>query len=498
MKSTGGCPGKEMVMNVMKVHCVVAMALLAGGLQAQEPPSLPKLENPLAGVAATESSLADQTGIAVTIYNNDLALVRDTRKIKLLPGEQSLRFMDVAQKVRPETVSLKSLTAPGSLAILEQNYEFDLISPSKLMEKYVGKPVRLVNFNNQIGFTEKDAELLSVNEGPVFKVGEEIYLGMPGQVVLPKIPENLIPKPSLVWLLQNTGTDHEVEVTYLTGGIQWRADYVLTLAKDEKTLDVEGWVTLINQSGAQYRNAQLKVVAGEVNIVQSHEMAMDIAGAGAKMMRAAPAPMREESFAEYHLYTLPRRTTIKENESKQVSLLTATGVSVKKIYEYRGNVAFYSQQIPPQKEEKVGVFLVLRNSEANHLGMPLPAGVMRVYQQDQDGMLQFAGEDNIKHTPKDEDVRLRLGNAFDIVGERVQTDFRQLAPSLTEAAFKIAIRNHKEIPITVDIVEPMAGDWEITEKSQEFVKKDAQTAVFSVPVAKNGETVVTYRVRVKY
>ncbi len=484
----------------MKIHCVIIVALSIGAVWAQETPTLPKIQDSLKeGVIATESSLADQTDVAVTIYNNDLALVRDKRKIKLLPGEQSLRFMDVAQKVRPETVSLKSLTAPGSLAILEQNYEFDLISPSKLMEKYVGKPVRLVNFNNEIGFTEKDAELLSVNEGPVFKVGEEIYLGMPGQVVLPKIPDTLIAKPSLVWLLQNAGTDHDVEVTYLTAGIAWRADYVLTLAKDEKSIDVEGWVTLINQSGAQYANAKLKVVAGEVNIAQPEEMRSDMAVGGAKMMRAmAPAPMREETFAEYHLYTLPRRTTIKENESKQVSLLTASGASVKKVYEYRGNVMFYSQRIPLQAEEKVGVFLVLRNSEANHLGMPLPAGVMRVYQQDNDGMLQFSGEDRIKHTPKDEDVRLRLGNAFDIVGERVQTDFTQVASTVTESAFKITIRNHKDIPINVDIVEPMVGDWQILEKSHEFVKKDAQTAIFSVPVPKDGETVVTYRVRVKY
>ncbi|MCX5757658.1 MAG: DUF4139 domain-containing protein [Candidatus Hydrogenedentes bacterium] len=380
----------------MKVHCVIVVALLMCAAWAQEPPALPKIQDSLKeGVTATESSLADQTDVAVTIYNNDLALVRDKRKIKLLPGEQSLRFMDVAQKVRPETVSLKSLTAPGSLAILEQNYEFDLISPSKLMEKYVGKPVRLVNFNNQIGFTEKDAELLSVNEGPVFKVGEEIYLGMPGQVVLPKIPDTLIAKPSLVWLLHNVGTDHDVEVTYLTAGIAWRADYVLTLAKDEKTLDVEGWVTLNNQSGAQYSNAQLKVVAGEVNVVPAAQPMPEMAAGRAMKLAAAPAPMREETFAEYHLYTLPRRTTIKENESKQVSLLTASGASVKKVYEYRGNVMFYSQRIPPQAEEKVGVFLVLRNSDANHLGMPLPAGVMRVYQQDNDGMLQFAGEDHI-------------------------------------------------------------------------------------------------------
>jgi len=243
----------------------------------------------------------------------------------------------------------------------------------------------------------------------------------------------------------------------------------------------------------------MKVVAGEVNIVTPPRPAMAAKGAyGGAMAAPAPPPMREEAFAEYHLYTLPRRTTIKQNESKQVSLLTAAGVGVKKIYEYRGNEGFYSQPIPPQKEEKVGVFLKFANKQENQLGMPLPAGIMRVYQEDSEGMLQFSGEDSIKHTPKDEDVRLRLGNAFDVVGERTQTDFQRLSDRLFESAYEIKLRNHKDSAIAVDIVEPMTEDWTILEKSHEFVKKDARTAVFTVPVPKDGETIVTYRVRVNY
>ncbi len=464
------------------------LACMAGVAWAQQPTA-----------PVSESTLKDQTGIAVTIYNNDLALVRDQRKIALPSGEQHLRFMDVAEKIRPETVSLRSLSAPGALAILEQNYEYDLMSPAKLMEKYVGKQVKLVNFSNEIGFTEKQAELMSMNDGPIYKIDNQIYLGHPGQVALPEIPENLIAKPSLIWLLQNTGADHQVEVTYLTGGISWRADYVVTLNREETKIDLEGWVTLNNQSGAQYTDAQMKVVAGEVNVVQP-PMPMMEAKADFAMGRAmaAPPPMREESFAEYHLYTLPRKTTIKQNESKQVSLLTAAGVAVKKVYEYRGSEQFYSQPIPPQMEEKVGVFLKFDNKEANHMGMPLPAGVMRVYQEDSEGMLQFSGEDGIKHTPKDEEVRLRLGNAFDVVGERTQTDFQRISDRVFESAYEIKIRNHKDAAISVDVVEPMTEDWTILEKSSEFVKKDARTAVFTLPVAKDGETVLTYRVRVKY
>jgi len=485
----------------LTLTCVVILTGVAAAQEAAAPaPAQTKLNDPLKNsVVSAETTLKDQTDVAVTIYNNDLALVRDRRKIKLLPGEQSLRFMDVAEKIRPETVSLKSISAPGALAILEQNYAYDLMSPAKLMEKYVGKQVRLVNLSTEVNFSQVDAELLSVNESPVYKVGRDIYLGHPGQVVLPDIPENLIAKPTLIWILQNNGTDHDVEVTYLTAGIGWKADYVVTLDKTETKLDLEGWVTLNNQSGAQYTNAQMKVVAGEVNIVQPERQVMLDKAAGAVMQRmAAPAPMREETFAEYHLYTLPRRTTIKQNESKQVSLLTAAAVPVTKVYEYRGNEGFYSQPIPPQKEEKVGVFLKMMNKEENHLGMPLPAGVMRVYQEDTEKMLQFAGEDRIKHTPKDEEVRLRLGNAFDVVGERTQTDFQRLSDRIFESAYEIKIRNHKQNDITVDVVEPMTEDWTILEKSHEFVKKDARTAVFSLPVPVNGETVLKYRVRVKY
>jgi len=462
---------------------------------SQEPP---RLQDSLKGSAfQAESTLADQTDVAVTVYNNDLALVRDKRDVKLLPGETSLTFMDVAEKIRPETVSLRSLTAPDALRILEQNYAYDLMSPEKLMEKYVGKQVRLVNLSTEVNYTEKEATLLSTNGGPVYKVNNEIYLGFPGQVVLPEIPENLIAKPSLIWLLANSGTDHTVEATYLTGGIGWRADYVVTLDRSDMQMDLEGWVTLNNQSGAQYTNAQLKLVAGDVNVVRPEPEARgDIMMM--KSMAAEAAPMRQEAFAEYHLYTLPRRTTIKNNESKQVSLLTANGVGVQKIYEYRGNEYYYSQIIPPQKEEKVDVFLKFQNRLENQLGMPLPAGVMRVYQEDTDGMLQFAGEDRLEHTPKDEEVRLRLGNAFDVVAERTQMDFDRIADNVFESEYEIKIRNHKESDIVVDIVEPMPGDWDILTKSHEFKKKDARTAVFSVPVPKDGETVVTYRVRVKY
>jgi hypothetical protein len=440
-----------------------------------------------------ETTIGDQTDVAVTVYNNNLALVRDRRKMNLGTGEAALVFSDVAELIRPETVSIRSVSNPGSIRIVEQNYEYDLMSPEKLMEKYIGKTVKLQNFSKDVDLTTVEAVLLSLNNGPVYRVGDEIYLGYPGNVVLPEVPENLIAKPSLIWLLDNDQGSQELEATYLTGGLSWKADYVVRMSKDEKKADIDAWVTLDNQSGAAYTNAQLKLVAGDVNIVPQ-EMPM---AKFERAMAASPAPMIEESFAEYHLYTLPRRTTIKQAQSKQVSLFNAAGIGVTKKYEFRGQGYYFYQRIPQMESEKVGVFIEFKNEEANQLGMPLPGGVMRLYQEDSDSMLQFAGEDRIQHTPKNEKVTLRMGNAFDVVGERVQTNYRVVSGNVHESEYKITLRNHKETDIVVDVVEPMMAEWRILQSSIPHEKRDAQTAVFRVPVKADGEVVLTYGVQVR-
>lgn len=458
----------------------VLMLSLAAPAGAQQP-------------AAT--SIEDQTEIAVTAYNNGLALVRDTRRLSLPTGAVQLRFMDVAEKIRPETVSLRSTSQTGSVRVVEQNYEYDLISPQKLMEKYVGKEVRLLNFHKQMGFQEVTATLLSTNNGYVYEVDGAIHLGHPGNVVLPEIPENLIAKPSLIWTVENERARQTLEATYLTGGISWRADYVLTLAKDDSEFDLDGWVTMNNQSGATYENAKLKLVAGDVNVVSGqHEFEREVFAEEFALDAAMPV---EESFAEYHLYTIPRPTTIKQNQSKQVMLLTADGVNAKKRYEYRGQQRYYFQHMPPMLEQRVAVFLDFENEQDNALGIPLPAGIMRIYQEDSEGALQFAGEDRIEHTPKDETVTLRMGNAFDVVAERTQTDFEVIATNVYECAFEIKIRNHKEQDVVVDVVEPVPGDWRIIIENIAHEKKDAHTAVFSLPVEQDGETTLRYRVRVR-
>ncbi len=483
--------------NASRMLLVTALCLfpLAAVPQA---PELRKLEDTVEGrLRSGQTTMDDQTDVAVTVYNNNRALVRDRRSIKMLPGESALCFMDVAAKIMPETVSLRSINDPGALKILEQNYEFDLVSPEKLMEKYVGREVTLVNKDTTNDFIEQTATLLSVNNGPVYKVEDKIYLGHPGIVVLPKMPEELIAKPTLVWLLANEGTDHEVEAAYLTEGMNWRADYVLTLNREETALDIEGWVTLTNQSGVAYSNAQLKLVAGDVNMVQPQVADME----RSLVYFTEPAPaslMVEERFAEYHLYTLQRRTAIRENQTKQVSLLSGANVAVEKQYELRGNTGFYCNPIEAQRDQNADVFVIFQNREENGLGMPLPAGIMRLYQADQSGMLQFSGEDRIRHTPKNEEVRLKLGKAFDVVGDRTQEDHKALGPDSHESAFTILVRNRKNTAVKVDVVEPMLGDWTILEESIPHIKKDARTAVFTLDVPADGEAKLTYRVRVSF
>lgn len=349
------------------------------------------------------STLNDQQEVAVTIYNNNLALVKDQRKLKLASGQVALAFRDVSAQIRPETALLRSVSAPGSLNVIEQNFDFDLLTPQKLLEKYVGKTVGIIRMNPATGVeTREEAQVLSTQNGTVLKIGDRIETGMPGRIVYGEVPANLRDRPTLVMSLNNTNAQAQnVELSYLTGGLGWKADYVVELNPADDKLDISGWVTLSNTSGASYRNAKLQLVAGDVNQVRQNElMPMQ---AGASFARAAPvvAKMSEESLFEYHLYTLDRPTTIAENQTKQVALLSATNVPVRKEFLLAGNDYYYQGGYGDLgKKMKIGVFIELENKESSHLGMPLPKGIIRVYKKDTAGNAQFIGEDNIDHTPK--------------------------------------------------------------------------------------------------
>jgi hypothetical protein len=454
--------------------------------------------------AVQTSTLADQKAVAVTVYNSNIALVRDVRQLRLPTGTVDLRFMDIAAKVNPATVHIVSVTAPKELTVLEQNYEYDLLNPAKLLDKYVGKEVTLVRLHTENNSTREEpvkATLLANNEGPVWRVGNEIVTGMGAdRLVFPDLPENLYSKPTLVWLLDNRqGGEQSVEASYLTSEMNWNADYVLTVVADQKNADLNGWVTVVNHSGTRFRNAQLQLVAGEVHRVQPPVEVY------ARMAKAVPAPpaapqFAQEAISEYHLYTLERRTNLQQNETKQISLLTSTGIHIEKVFEVDGQSYYYQNPQRPGApfKDPVQVHLKFRNSQDNSLGQPLPAGTVRVYQGDSKGRVQFIGEDHIDHTPKDETLDLHTGNAFDVVEERKQTDFKAFGSNTVEMAFEITLRNHKPEPITVEVNEPLGGDWTMLDSNFKYEKTAAFAARFSVPVAANDQSVLKYRVRVRY
>jgi hypothetical protein len=390
------------------------------------------------------STLDDQTSLSLTVYNSSIALVRDVRNIRLPSGRFDLSFMDIAATVNPATVHFRSLTEPARLDVLEQNYEYDLLDPDKLLHKYVGRDVTLVQSRTEDGTTQQEevkARLLSFNGAPVWRIGNEIVTGLHADHMrFPELPANLYTHPTLIWTLQNTGAgQHRVETSYLAGQLAWNADYVLTVGRDDKAADLDGWVTLTNNSGTSFRNAALQLVAGDLNRVkQAVDQVLTRAGSAAPAM----PEMSQEAFSDYHLYTLERKTSINNAETKQVSMLSGSGVPVRKRYVVDGQAFYYRNGRHPGAPIKdvVQVFYQLRNEQTSGLGMPMPAGTVRVYQADSRGGVQFVGEDAINHTPKDETLNLKIGHAFDVVCERKQTDFQQISSSVYEFEYEITLR----------------------------------------------------------
>jgi hypothetical protein len=458
-----------------------------------------------AASADQSTSLDDQTDLAVTVYNSNIALVRDVRQLTLPSGAFRLKFMDIAATVNPATVHFRSLNEPEKLGVIEQNYEYDLLEPAKLLHKYVGKEVTLVRTYQDSGTTKHEevkAILLADNNGPVWKIGNDIVTGMFAESYrFPEVPANLYERPTLLMSLENSGArKHQIEASYLATNLSWNADYVLTVGRDDRAADLDGWVTLANNSGTAFRNAHLQLVAGDLNRISPGGRVSALAKEEMVMNRAAAPQFQQENFSEYHLYTLGRRTSVEDKETKQISLLQGSGVPVQKLFIVNGqNFYYHNAQNPGSPlKDPVMVYYKFKNEEKAGLGMPLPAGNVRVYQKDSKGGVLFIGEDRIDHTPKDEDVTVHIGNAFDIVAERKQTDYKRIDNHVWEMEFEITLRNHKDTSITVQVNEPIGGDWEMLSSSYKFTKTAAFAAQFNVPVDKNGTSVLKYRIRARW
>ncbi len=450
------------------------------------------------------TTLSDQREVAVTIYNENLALVKDSRRVKLDRNFNQLAWREVSSVMRPETALLRNLSNPDGMSLIEQNFDFDLLTPQKLLEKYIGSDVTVISVNPATGIEKREtANVLATNGGVVLKFADRIETGVPGRLAFSSVPDNLRDKPTLVISLSSAAAgEQDLELSYLTGGLSWKADYVAELNAKEDHLDINGWVTLNNRSGGSYNNAKLQLVAGDVNRVRE-ELAL---GRSLPMMAkaaVAEANMSQESLFEYHLYTLDRPTTIADNQMKQVALLSASSVPVKKELLFQGQNYYYSGQFGELGQKlKAGVFVEFTNKD-NGLGMPLPKGVVRVYKKDSKGNAQFIGEDRIDHTPKNETIRLKLGDAFDVTADRKQTDFKKLAGSsrynyVFESAYEITIKNAKSEAVTVKVSEPMPGDWQMQSESHPHTKASADTAVWKINVPAEGKTVLTYRVQVRH
>lgn len=424
-------------------------------------------------------------GVQITIYNDNLALVKDTRNLEFQRGLFDLSFTDVAAAIDPTSVSFSAVGTPGSVNLLEQNYRYDLVSSEKILEKYIDKSIRVLTKEGKLHegtllSSDGVALTLRMNDGGLVIVNRAEV----ADLSFPSLPEGLITRPTLVWKL-NSDLDgkHASEVRYLTTQIGWNAQYVANVSASETELDLAGWVSIDNHSGATYDDASIKLIAGDVNRVRPPtprgKMTMET------MAMADAAGFEERAFFEYHMYTLQRPSTIRDNEIKQLSLFEPARVKATKIFSYDG----------ARDATKVRVSMEFVNSAESGLGIPLPRGTIRVMKADTDGSLEFVGEDQIDHTPKDEKVRAMLGNAFDVVGERVQLNQRQISERVSESDFQIKLRNHKTTDIVVTVIEHNWGDWKITQQSHEDTKKDANKAEWQIPVKADGETILTYTVR---
>lgn len=438
----------------------------------------------------TSSLVAAEPQVSVTIYNDDLALVREVRSIQLDEGVQEYKFVDVASRIDPTSVHFKSLTDPNSIVLLEQNYEYDLVGTERLLQKYIDQELTATI---EEGGTVTGTLLSSTGGDIIVQLENGQIRALKSEAVqsvfFPSLPEGLITRPTLVWMLdsQKAG-QHESEISYLTSGIQWHAEYVAVVNETDTQLDLGGWVSIENNSGTAYENSKIKLVAGDVHRVRQPQPRPMRNQVYAMSAAKETAQFEEREFFEYHLYTLQRPATIKNRQIKQLSLFSPQTAEVEKIYSYDGEY----------HGKKVNVRLEFKNSKENGLGMPLPRGKVRVYKRDSDDSQEFIGEDAIDHTPKDETLRLTMGSAFDIVGERTVKDVQQINKRSRQQTVEITLRNHKEQQVEVLVIEHLYGDWKFVGSTPPVHKKTADRVEFQVQVPADGENTFEYTVLFQY
>ncbi len=442
----------------------------------------------------------NQKQLGITIYNEDLALIRDQRQVSIDKGINRLTWREVSAQIRPQTALLRTLERSSEIQLLEQNFDFDRLTPEKLLESYIGRTVNIIYTDPVTGkeTTEVATVLSSLGEG-ILKFSDRIEIGTRGRITFSDIPKQLHDRPTLSLVLESPSTgERNLELSYLTTGLSWQADYVAELNTNDSRMDLNGLITLVNHSGTIYPDAHLQLVAGNINQIsleppQARKMITMVADA------AEYQENKEESLFEYHLYTVPTPATLAENQTKQITLMTAANVPANKEFLLRGIETPYFSKYTSNDKLKPDVFIQFEN-KGKGLDKPLPGGTMRVYKKDSQGNIQFLGEDHIHHTAKNEPVQIKLGKAFDIIATRTQTDFQQLdTPSqrFTETAHKIEIHNTRQEAVTIRVQEPIPGDWIIISESFSHTKPASNLAEWQVDVPSNEKIILSYRVRIK-
>ncbi len=442
--------------------------------------------------------------ISVTIYNKGSALIREVREVSIKVEDKpfELIYEGVPSTIVPTSLQVTSTSA--GFRILDQNYEYDLINTKNLLDKYVGEElvVGIPDPEGKDRILMKTALLISNNDRPIFRIDDKIYIGSYSALFLAEIPGNLRPRPALVWLVRNTlDQDQQIEVSYLAQGLTWKADYVLKISGDDRSASLAGWVTLKNHSGMAFNDAGLKLVAGDIHRVMARRRFPTRTALRLEKAVTQEEMIREESFFEYHLYTVPRKISIKNNQTKQIALIQTPPFFITKILKVKNHNPFLYQGpwSGPSTKEHPRVILEFANSKKNRLGLPLPKGIVRAYKASSDGSLLLIGEDSIQHTPEGEKVSLHMGSAFDVTVERKQTDFAKLAKGLYESAWEIEIRNAKSAKANVVLEEFIPGiEWTLISNPQGFKKIASNWISLKVSVPAKGKKVIKYRVRVEY
>ena len=478
------------------------------------------------------SLFAQQSQPSLTIYNQDFAVVRQDVPLDLKSGVNQINVSEITMHLEPDSVILRDPTGKHAVQVLEQNYRADPVSEPMLLSLYEGKTIDFevstpqgqqmvkgkiirsgyVPHNyfamNRYGQNYYQGQMAVAAEQPIIEVNGQLKFSLPGTPIFPSLTDDTILKPRLEWMVSTDKPGKfAAEFSYVTGGMSWQADYNIVAPEKGDLVDIVGWVTIDNQSGKTFENSRIKLMAGDVNKMQPGQAGQAYAMKAAMVADAAAPAVTEKAFDEYHLYTLERSTTLRDRETKQVEFIHATGIASKQLYIYDGAKIDYNRyngwnwenirndhSYGTESNPKIWVMREFINSQANHLGMPLPKGRVRFYRHNDDSQMEFTGENMIDHTPKDETVRIYTGNAFDITGERRRSNYVVEPKNAATETFQIKVRNHKKEPVEVRVVEHLyrGKNWTITDKSDDYQKKDSQTIEFPVTITPDGEKVITY------